>query len=58
MKKIFVLFLLITGLVFLVSLASCSDPNEEENVKLATSEIPLIDTLVPAKVETATFSLG
>jgi hypothetical protein len=59
MKKLLVALLLLSLLVLPALFTSCAGKGFEENdMNLATSNIPLIDTTVPAKIETATFSLG
>jgi hypothetical protein len=59
MKKVLISFLLLSLLVLPALFTSCAGKGyEEDEMNSATSDIPSIDTTVPAKIETATFSLG
>ncbi len=59
MKNIVILILVFASLLVPSALGACANKAEQETgMTLATSEIPLVDTLTPAKIETATFSLG
>ncbi len=59
MKYVLISALLIISLLVPVALTSCAGTGDEkDDMTLANSDIPLIDTAVHAKVETATFALG
>ena len=53
-KAVFLWVMGMTALILLVT--GCSSP--QTSVQAAKAEIPLLDTEMPATVETATFALG